>query len=57
MNKPRQAKLTSCLKFGDKWVAADSTGRKFLGDTKEEAIQMLNEYNHIKAKPSEEPKS
>lgn len=63
MNKLRQAKLVSCEKNTDpdptswfpfnahQWIALDSAGRRFVADTKEEAIHMLNTYNHIKDRP------
>lgn len=57
MNKPRQAKLSSVqehrvtvsdLATAAYWIATDTAGRRFRAPTKEEAVQMLNEYNHIK---------
>lgn len=60
MSKPHHAKLVSCEQNPanpKEWVAIDSTGRKFIEATKDKAIGWLNLYNHIKAKPSEEPKS
>lgn len=46
MTKSRApAKLVSCVKDGKTWVATDSAGRRFVGDTKAEAEQMLAEYN------------
>jgi hypothetical protein len=44
--KPRQAKLVSCVKEGDLWVATDSAGRRFIADTEAEAIRMCQQYNH-----------
>ena len=54
MTKPRQAKLARVQDFheavGDVtvvfWIATDSAGRRFRAATREEAVRMLEKYNH-----------
>lgn len=57
MTRPKRATLAQVNALTTEegkpyWVATDTAGRCFVADTKAEAIQMLEQYNH----PRKEPK-
>lgn len=58
MSKPRPAKFAGAQELKDNvgatyWIATDSAGRRFRAPTRDEATQMLVEYNKP-ARPAKE---